>query len=250
MYGAITVIEQGLISFTSRALNTDFDSSNDVFEDDVVYEDDEDEGVQMKYVSNEKRRRININNPQNCEKLEEKIKAALYDAMLHYWKVPSDKAMLATLLDPWCKPLSFMSESLKNETIELLKTKYEESQALYGIEKDNKQNHSNSLLASMFHNRCTQLEVSDYLGAQEIQWDQCPLAWWRNNQSRFPVLSKLARKYLAIPATSTASERLFSDAGNTMTEKRTLLLPTTFEHLVFLNNNWQVTGSVFPDTKN
>src|SRR6185437_10100192 len=130
MYGAITVIEQGLISFTSRALNTDFDSSNDVFEDDVVYEDDEDEGVQMKYVSNEKRRRININNPQNCEKLEEKIKAALYDAMVHYWEVPSDEAMLATLLDPRCKPLSFMSESLKNETIELLKTKYEESQAL------------------------------------------------------------------------------------------------------------------------
>ncbi|CAG8800074.1 24587_t:CDS:1, partial [Racocetra persica] len=76
--------------------------------------------------------------------------------------------------------------------------------------------------------------------------DQYPLTWWRTNQKWFPVLSKLARKYLAISATLTASERLFSDAGNTMTEKRTSLLPTTFEHLVFLRNNWKITGDMFP----
>ncbi|CAG8618236.1 11227_t:CDS:2 [Cetraspora pellucida] len=84
-------------------------------------------------------------------------------------KVPSNKAMLATLLDLWCKPLSFMLESLKNQTFELLNAKYEKSQILYRIEENNNvQNYSNSLLASIFHNRCPRLEVSDYLGAQEI----------------------------------------------------------------------------------
>ncbi|CAG8698279.1 2403_t:CDS:1, partial [Cetraspora pellucida] len=57
--------------------------------------------------------------------------------MLHNWEVFSDEAMLATLLDLRCKPLSFMSESLKNETFKLLKAKYKESQVLYGIEENN-----------------------------------------------------------------------------------------------------------------
>ncbi|CAG8752810.1 15845_t:CDS:2, partial [Racocetra persica] len=211
MYGVITVIEQGLLSL-ARTSNTDFDSSDNIFEDDIIYVDESQEN----YESYEKCRRININNLQNYENLKEKI---------------NKEAMLAMLLDLRCKPLSFMSESLKNETFELLKTKYKKSQVLYGVEENNNlQNHSNFLLASMFHNRCPRLEVSDYLGVQEILWNQCSLTWWRNNQARFSVLSKLARKYLAIPATSTASERLFSDAGNTMT--KTSLLPTTFEHLV------------------
>ncbi|CAG8802168.1 22262_t:CDS:1, partial [Racocetra persica] len=244
MYSAITVIEQGFLLF-SKTSNMNFYSANDVFEDDVIYDDDN--RVQEDHTSNRKQRRININNLQNCTNLEEKIKSALYDAMVHYWNVPSNEAMLATLLDPRCKPLSFMSESLKNKTIELLKTKYEESRVIYRIKKnDNLQSQSNSLITSMFNNRYPRLEVLDYLGAQEILWDQCPLTWWRTNQKWFPVLSKLARKYLAIPATSTASERLFSDARNTITEKRISLLPTTFEHLVFLRNNWQITGDMFP----
>ena len=32
-----------------------------------------------------------------------------------------------------------------------------------------------------------------------------PLAWWKLHDSRFPRISKLARKYLAIPASSAPS---------------------------------------------
>ncbi|KAJ3592693.1 hypothetical protein NHX12_007820 [Muraenolepis orangiensis] len=37
-----------------------------------------------------------------------------------------------------------------------------------------------------------------------------PLEWWAENTHRFPRLAKLSRSYLAIPATSTPSERVFS----------------------------------------
>jgi hypothetical protein len=50
-----------------------------------------------------------------------------------------------------------------------------------------------------------------------------PLSWWSENQKRFPILSRMARDYLAIPATSAPSERLFSQAGRTISEQRNRL---------------------------
>ena len=45
--------------------------------------------------------------------------------------------------------------------------------------------------------------------------------WWKTNNTRFLILSKLTRKYLTIPATSTPSKRLFSEASNIMHKKNT-----------------------------
>ena len=47
-----------------------------------------------------------------------------------------------------------------------------------------------------------------------------PLKEWRHGVKIFPWLSLLARRVLAIPATSAAPERLFSTSGKTMTKKR------------------------------
>jgi hypothetical protein len=89
-------------------------------------------------------------------------------------------------------------------------------------------------------------EVTDYLAIPQIRFNDCPLEWWKMNKDRFPILSVLARIYLCIPATSTPSERLFSNAGNVMTVKRTQLSNSTFEHLLFLKKNWNLAGGIFP----
>jgi hypothetical protein len=47
----------------------------------------------------------------------------------------------------------------------------------------------------------------------------------------------MARIFLAIPATSTSSERLFSDAGNLLTSKRSNIDSELFKRMIFLKRN-------------
>ena len=66
-----------------------------------------------------------------------------------------------------------------------------------------------------------------------------PLTYWRERRmsGKYPLLSRLAQVYLAIPASSVYSERLFSEAGNIYEAKRSRLLPTRSEQMLFLHHN-------------
>ena len=61
------------------------------------------------------------------------------------------------------------------------------------------------------------------------------LKWWKEHAVLFPYLSQVARRYLAMPATSASVERLFSVAGQVVTAKRNSLHPSTVTLLVFLH---------------
>ncbi|KAF7346859.1 Dimer-Tnp-hAT domain-containing protein [Mycena sanguinolenta] len=47
-----------------------------------------------------------------------------------------------------------------------------------------------------------------------------PLAWWKANERYFPIVSKMARDFLAIPGTSVSVERLFSSSRHLCREVR------------------------------
>ncbi|XP_076591430.1 E3 SUMO-protein ligase ZBED1 [Chaetodon auriga] len=84
-------------------------------------------------------------------------------------------------------------------------------------------------------------ELTRYLLEDPIDSNADPLAWWRDNQGRFPLLSKIARKYMCICATSAPSERVFSAAGNIVTPLRSSLKPHKVNMLVFLARNKDMT---------
>lgn len=65
------------------------------------------------------------------------------------------------------------------------------------------------------------------------------LQWWSKNQQVFPCLSKVARKILAIPSSSSTSERLFSIAGRIMEERRNGLDGNRLDKLIFIYANDQ-----------
>ncbi len=74
-------------------------------------------------------------------------------------------------------------------------------------------------------------DLERFLRLPPSSLDLNPIQIWRTLESIFPMLSKLPFKYLSVPATSCASERVFSVTGNIVTQKRTKL---TSEHINML----------------
>ncbi len=54
---------------------------------------------------------------------------------------------------------------------------------------------------------------------QNIEKKVC-MSWWKSSAHRFKNLDRLAVKYLAIPATSAPSERIWSRAAKVLTVKQ------------------------------
>jgi hypothetical protein len=63
------------------------------------------------------------------------------------------------------------------------------------------------------------------------------LSWWAEHKNIFKNLYQMHTKIHAIPATSAASERAFSAAGNVINEKRTRLCTKTVNNLIVANSN-------------
>ena len=58
-----------------------------------------------------------------------------------------------------------------------------------------------------------------------------PLDFWTKNQLQFPILALVARRVLAVPATSASTERLYSASGRVCTFDRASLKPANVDIL-------------------
>ena len=65
-----------------------------------------------------------------------------------------------------------------------------------------------------------------------------PLLWWKENCLTYPYVAMVAKKVLCIPATAASSERMFSDASETISKKRNRLDPDIAGDLMVLNDCW------------
>jgi hypothetical protein len=63
-------------------------------------------------------------------------------------------------------------------------------------------------------------ELDRYLEASTISSHADILEWWKQNAHEYPCLARIARDYLAIPATSAPAERVFSGGADLITKKR------------------------------
>ena len=57
-----------------------------------------------------------------------------------------------------------------------------------------------------------------------------PLEWWKGNCVGMPHLAKMARQFLALPASSAGPERLFSASGRMHNDLKKATTDETIEH--------------------
>uniref|UniRef100_A0A3Q2TAZ2 BED-type domain-containing protein n=1 Tax=Fundulus heteroclitus TaxID=8078 RepID=A0A3Q2TAZ2_FUNHE len=89
-------------------------------------------------------------------------------------------------------------------------------------------------------NAIAEEEMELYCRCPAVPLSEDPLDWWHRHKGTFPLLSRLAKRYLCIPGTSVSEERVFSTAGDVITAKRSALKPDHVDQLVFLHKNLEI----------
>ena len=86
-------------------------------------------------------------------------------------------------------------------------------------------------------------ELGIYMGSNFIkfmtleQFQNCDvLAWWKEKEAQFPILSIMARDLLTVQASTVASESAFSFSGRVISKLRTNLSPLAVETCVCLKD--------------
>jgi len=82
-----------------------------------------------------------------------------------------------------------------------------------------------------------QLEFDQYVAQAPISRSSCPMHWWAQHKPSYPILSSVAQTMLCVPATSVASERVFSKAGDVITCKVNTLAHSKVDTDIFLMDN-------------
>ena len=59
------------------------------------------------------------------------------------------------------------------------------------------------------------------------------LKWWKVKEATWPALSKMAKQYLAAPASSAGVERVFSAAGKMHSDLRKSMSDDSLKHSLF-----------------
>jgi hypothetical protein len=156
-------------------------------------------------------------------------KAALMK-LAKYYDISSELCTIATVLDPRLK-LDFYrgdkNPSAENpaEIMSYVRSFYDRDYAPGGSISQNPSPAKKPNILGRFYKKSTasdKSEIAVYLS--EPVADDYPefqvLDYWKINSARFPNLSRMARDYLAVPGTSTPSERAFSGGRQLITDFR------------------------------
>lgn len=162
--------------------------------------------------------------------------------------------VLATILDPRFKKKVFRTNDDENRGVQWLEKAYSNHLVLNPKESPDFEAESTAtpstssgkkqvdLLGFLdIPERATPLsdaivDIRQYLEKPVIDKNECPFVYWKQTHNR---LKEIAKAYLCISATSVPSERIFSKAGQIITDRRNRLKEKNINMLLFLKQNIQ-----------
>lgn len=170
-----------------------------------------------------------------------------YTKLNKYYNISSELCTIATVLDPRLK-LQFYKDGSENvgenprEIREYVRLFYNLSYASISTEPHFQHATKKSKLLDVVYPK-----TSSYISTSELDTyfnepvlDNGPnfdvLEYWRVHSTRFPNLSRMARDYLAVPGTSTPSERSFSAGRQLITDFRCSLKAETVSACMLLKD--------------
>ena len=79
-------------------------------------------------------------------------------------------------------------------------------------------------------------ELNRYQTEKKLKSDGDPLSWWRSHRAEYPVMARLARKYLTVQGTSTPAEHVISRLGIVLSKSRQAMSGPIFSKIIFLTD--------------
>ncbi|MEE6481154.1 hypothetical protein FKM82_012766 [Ascaphus truei] len=159
--------------------------------------------------------------------------------------------IFATLLDPRYKASLFAEEEAEEykqgliRELEILSSTSHDIPVPNGCNKSSPKNKGEeniwSLMANMKKSKHLKKLPEDivlaYLEEEVLEHNCDPLTYWNLKKSSWPVLSKLAVRFLGCPPSIIPSERLFNTSNDNSNFNQTRLMMEHFEQLIFLKVN-------------
>jgi len=204
--------------------------------------------------------KMHLNSNENDSLVIKLMKNRMLDNFDHRFPM-TDLLVIASLLDPRFQNLDTVKEYLDScdtNPYKFLKQYADEHAEKENTKTDNdgiqyrKQTDSNSKFILDLVNKHSSyldpmqndLEKECHILFSKHSLFKNILDFWKEKQHDMPVLSKLAKKVLCIPATSTPSERVFSIAGLLINNKRSSVCPSTVNKVIFVHDNYELCKAV------
>ena len=182
--------------------------------------------------------------PANRDVLRSAIGAALAKLRFYYKKTRCSMYAIAVILDPRFKLDYFKERGWKpdkiRKAVDALRHAVEEYEtAPSQPDRDDDEARLGLVDRNAFRGLKRRRiqgksNVERYLGAPTVDCDEDILKWWSRHADIYPALARVARDYLAVPATSAPVERVFSGGAHLVTDRRGSLNEDTIEALVCL----------------
>uniref|UniRef100_A0A8C6Y3D1 BED-type domain-containing protein n=1 Tax=Naja naja TaxID=35670 RepID=A0A8C6Y3D1_NAJNA len=158
-------------------------------------------------------------------------------------KLLESPAVIASFLDPRFKEMRFLSPNLRTEVNEAAgqlaahkeRSASGQSQSMYDILLGKDPTESMPEIHQQLEN---------YIVEPLCKRSTNPLDWWKSNEHRFPSVARLARQYLAIPATVVPPDQAFAASESALEHRRGVLAPENLDQILFLHQNFDFLESM------